>query len=200
MTSLKSDLGKLLHHALLPFRKPAPDDADIPVTPAHNPTVSTPALFIDDLDLSGLAQEDRAITSLHALCGKPHPSLDRWFADELLPGLMAYATVAPDAEPLFFINVNLKLAPYGRRAARDGLKILEHIRFTKVLPEKIRFASMVMYSFEPGWRISSLELNPIISQGSGVVFVQLPLNLQTLSASDQWTRWKSEAGPLDSLR
>ena len=96
MTNLKSDLGKLLHHALLPFRKPAPDDADIPVPPAHNPTVSTPALFIDDLDLSDLAQEERAITSLHALCGKPHPSLDRWFADELLPELMAYGTVTPD--------------------------------------------------------------------------------------------------------
>ncbi len=66
---------------------------------------------------------------------------------------MAYATAAPDAEPLFFINVNLKLAPYGRRAARDGLKILEHIRFTNVLPEKIRFAPMVMYSFEPGYQL-----------------------------------------------
>ncbi len=62
MANFKSDLGKLLHHALHPFRKSDPDDADIPAPPALNPTASIPALFIDDLDLSSLAQEDRAIT------------------------------------------------------------------------------------------------------------------------------------------
>jgi CheY-like chemotaxis protein len=156
-------------------------------------------IFIDDGRLPGLNTASADVRVVDHLCCEETVSLDEWFATRLFEELVHFADGVAEskAEILLCLNANFKFSRAAKRSTRDGLKILEHIRFTRGLPNKIRYAPAVVYSFEPGWGLAASADHPLLLPGTGLVFARLPDHLLSLVSPSYWPQWKEAAGPLD---
>jgi len=104
-------------------------------------------------------------------------TLDSWFEKKLFTELRG---IEENAEPIFFIHANFKFNPRALRCFRFGLEVLEHIRFTRSLPDRIRYAPAVLYSFEPNWRLAAAAEHPLLLPGAGLAYARL---------RSTWRRW-----------
>jgi CheY-like chemotaxis protein len=201
---LTSDIARMFNRAFGVFKKAHTNEPDLTDMPDGRPVASNAplhVLVIDDIELPGL-DNDKYVKRLFDRDGVSHGSIDQWFVDVLLKKLMDLATDAEQANArlLFLINVSFCPSQNGKRSSRDGLKILEHIRFTDALPEQVRFCPAVLYGFEAAWQLSAQALHPLLTQGAGVSFARLPDDLTSLASQARLTQWEVEAGRLNAIR
>jgi CheY-like chemotaxis protein len=155
------------------------------------------AIFIDDDVLPGIVLESHDLRFVGPLPEAGSDSLDDWFERRLLVELQ---TIEENADLIYVIHANLKLLPKSLRCFHVGMQVLEHIRFTRSLPDKVRFAPAVLYSFEPSWRLAARAEHPLLLAGAGLAFARLPEHLPSLVDPSYWPRWGKAAGTLDAGR
>lgn len=195
---LTSDIVKIFDRAFGAFKKAQPGESE-PTQAADATTessIASPNAFvIDDRMLPGSGSSSH-IRYLYDLHDSPQGSVDRWFCEVLLERLenLGSSEMQSPAKFLLLINLCFCLSPDGKRSSLDGLKVLEHIRFTESLPEYIRFAPAVLYSFEAPWKLLTQIQHPLLVQGAGVAFARLPEDLDSLSTAAGLIQWETVAG------
>jgi len=157
------------------------------------------ALAIDDKPLPGHDSSSH-IRQLYDRENAAQRTADGWFSEVLLKKLEILGSGEMQPPTRFLFIINLCFCPYsgGKRTHRDGLKILEHIRFTESLPEYIRFAPAILYGFEAPWELLLRIQHPLLAQGAGMAFARLPEDLESLSTAAGLIRWETEAGKLSA--
>jgi len=155
------------------------------------------AIFIDDDRLPGACSDSPDARFVGGLALSECYSLDNWFEQKLFKELQ---TIKENADLIYFIHANLRLVPKSLRCFHLGLQVLEHIRFTRSLPDEVRFAPAVLYSFEPSWRLARAAEHPLLLPGAGLAFARLPEHLPSLLDPACWPRWKESAGPLNERK
>jgi CheY-like chemotaxis protein len=112
------------------------------------------------------------------------PSVASWFHEQLRA--FVEELLGPEDEaPVFLINLSFKFRANARRAERHGFELVEHIRLTKTLPERVRWAPVVLYTFETAAILRGLEGNGAIVRSPGVALARLPDHLGILRDSNQ---------------
>src|ERR1700683_1012585 len=112
------------------------------------------------------------------------PSVASWFHEELR-AFVGTPLGPDDQEPVFLINLSFKFRTNARRAERHGFELVEHIRLTRTLPERVRWAPVVLYTFETATMLRGLVGDGAIIRSPGVVLARLPDHLGILRDSNQ---------------
>jgi CheY-like chemotaxis protein len=198
---LTSDIVKLFNRAFGAFKNAQPGEGEPTQTAdvtTESSIASPDALVIDDRLLPEFGS--RHFRHLYDPHDSPQGTVDRWCSEVLLKKLeyLGSDEMQSPARFLFLINLCFRSSPDGKLSSRDGLKVLEHIRFTESLPDCIRFAPAVLYSFEAPWKLLTQIQHPLLVQGAGLAFARLPEDLGSLSTPAGLIRWKTETGQLSA--
>jgi CheY-like chemotaxis protein len=138
-------------------------------------------IIIDDIDW--LKNRLPSETDLQIDLVKPSPSdfsTDTFFFNTILNSISRKQNI------IFLINVNLKL-PNGWRQSQSGVDVLKHIRYTTdedKYPEYVRFAPVILYSFESDRELLQRKSNSLIIQSPGIAFLRIPEGLGKLQDKD----------------
>jgi CheY-like chemotaxis protein len=154
-------------------------------------------IFVDDGSLPGTIHEYPECRVVGPFPEGGFDSLDNWFVQRLLPTLQG---LSEDAEPIYFVQADFKFNSDARRCFHFGLQVIEHIRFTRILSDRIRYAPAVLYSFEPSWRLAAKAEHPLLLPGSGLAFARIPEHLASVADPSSWPRWRKAAGTLNAQR
>lgn len=112
------------------------------------------------------------------------PSIASWFHEQLR-AFVGRSLGPDDTEPVFLINLSFKFKGSARRAERHGFELLEHIRLTKTLPKQVRWAPVVLYSFEAGALLRGLAGDGAVVRSPGVALARVPDHLGILRDLNQ---------------